>query len=1084
MSTLLENLNPEQTQAVVHENGPLLIVAGAGTGKTTVITKRIAWLIENGKANGDEILALTFTDKAAGEMEERVDLLLPYGYVDLWISTFHSFCDRILRDYALDIGLPNNYKLINTTEQWMLIKKNLGRFNLDYYKPFGNPTKFIHALVKHFSRCKDEGISPVGYLAYAESLRLNQDNAESGAAISKKSPARTTNVIQSGWKAKMPALSLPKGKKLKNENENEITELEIKKVEEVANAYHIYQQILLENDAFDFGDLINYTLKLFKERPNILAHLRSKFKYVLVDEFQDTNWAQYELIKMLAAPKNNITCVADDDQSIYLFRGSSVNNVLQFAKDYPKCEEIVLTENYRSKQDILDLSYNFIQQNNPNRLEYHLNQDDVMRERAKEKGIELKDYKAINKKLHSNTAGKAIVEHLHCETLEDEVNVVIAQILKIKEQKLETLPHEPFGQVGNQKLEEQELRIKNQELSKTEKIPLNPSLQKGEINWSDFAILVRANDSAIPFINALERAGIPYQFYSFRGLYNKPVILDITSYFRLLDNYHEAAALYRVLNMPIWKITHKDFSKLNYEAFRRGKSLFYIVKNYSLLNELDEETIKSLEKIVLLIEKHSKMAQEKSVSEIITVFLNDSGYLEYLVKNQTSDNVKNLRYLNEFYKKIKEFESAEKEPRLRNFIEELLMEVEAGDEGTLSLDIDAGPDMVKIMTIHSAKGLEFPYVFITNLVDKKFPTIERHDPIEIPEALIKEILPDGDIHLQEERRLFYVAMTRAKEGLFFTSAENYGGVRKKKISRFLPEMFPNITDSQKLTASPDWLRGLRADSNADQTEKYRYASEKCEKEFVLPKQFSYTQLAAFEKCPLQYKFAHILRIPIKGKGSFSFGKTMHSTLQKFFALMNERKNKKQIGLFGEAESDNLPKLEDLLKIYNESWIDEWYENDKEQEEKKKTGRESLKEFYNLHKDNWPEVLFLEKGFNLKIGNYTLKGSIDRIDGLGDNAEIIDYKTGAAKDDKSIEKEQLLIYQLAAEQCLKIKPEKLTFYYIENNKAVSFLGSDEEIEKLEVNILNKIEKIKNSDFKPTPGWQCAWCDYSGICEHRE
>ena len=279
----IKDLNLEQKRAVTHGEGPLLIVAGAGTGKTTVITQRVAWLIEEGRAKADEILALTFTDKAAGEMEERVDRLLPYGYTDLWVMTFHSFCERILKNHALDIGIPNDFKLLNQTGQWMLVRENLDKFNLDYYRPLGNPTKFIHALLKHFSRCKDEVIYPDDYLKYAEGLKIDLDKMES---------TRGKGKIESG------------------------DESEIKRLEEVANAYHVYQQLLLDNEALDFGDLINYTLKLFKERLNILKMYRAKFKYILVDEFQDTNWAQYELVKLLAEPKNNLTVVGDDDQCL------------------------------------------------------------------------------------------------------------------------------------------------------------------------------------------------------------------------------------------------------------------------------------------------------------------------------------------------------------------------------------------------------------------------------------------------------------------------------------------------------------------------------------------------------------------------------------------------------------------------------------------------------------------------------------------------------------------------------------------------------------------------------------------------
>ncbi|HLA25993.1 MAG TPA: UvrD-helicase domain-containing protein, partial [Patescibacteria group bacterium] len=356
---ILESLNKEQKEAVVHENGPLLIIAGAGTGKTTVITRRIAWLILEKKIKPDEILALTFTEKASAEMEERVDRLLPYGYVDLWISTFHGFAEKILRLHGLDIGLPTNFRVLSDTEQWYLVRKNLDKFNLDYYRPLGNPTKFIHALLKHFSRAKDEEISPEEYLKYAEELKLNQDT----------------------------------------DGESDI--LEIKRLEEVANAYHIYQKILLENNALDFGDLINYVLKLFKIRHNILDNYRRQFKYILVDEFQDTNWAQYELVKLLAEPNNNLTVVGDDDQSIYKFRGASISNILTFKKDFQKSRDILLTENYRSTQNILDLSYGFIQQNNPNRLEARMN------EKKSNGGLE-----NISKKLAAQTKESGIIEYI------------------------------------------------------------------------------------------------------------------------------------------------------------------------------------------------------------------------------------------------------------------------------------------------------------------------------------------------------------------------------------------------------------------------------------------------------------------------------------------------------------------------------------------------------------------------------------------------------------------------------------------------------------------------------------------------
>ena len=325
----MSELNENQKQAVEYHGGPLLIIAGAGTGKTTVITQKVANIVNNQLAKADEVLAVTFTDKATKEMEDRITDLLPTGGFDVFVTTFHGLAQRILESHALDIGLPNNFKTLNETDTWLLIRKNLEKFELDYYRPLGNPTKFIHAMIKHFQKCKDELLSPEDYIKYADSLDTDSVDEEK--------------------------------------------ELEVKRINELAKAYKLYNELLLENDSMDFADLMFYAVKLLRERPNILKFYHQKFKYILVDEFQDTNWSQYELIKLLTKNEEvKLTVVGDDDQSIYKFRGASISNILQFKTDFPKSKEIVLTENYRSGQKILDLAYNFIQKNNPDRLEDRL----------------------------------------------------------------------------------------------------------------------------------------------------------------------------------------------------------------------------------------------------------------------------------------------------------------------------------------------------------------------------------------------------------------------------------------------------------------------------------------------------------------------------------------------------------------------------------------------------------------------------------------------------------------------------------------------------------------------------------------
>ncbi len=999
----LNNLNPEQKKAVTYRNGPLLIVAGAGTGKTTVVTERVAWLIEQKLARADEVLALTFTDKAAGEMEERIDKLLPYGYVDLWVMTFHSFCERILKNHALDIGLPTEFKLLNQTEQWILVRENLDKFNLDYYRPLGNPTKFIHALLKHFSRCKDEEVWPEDYLKYAENLKVNLDNMESTGGRG-KTKARKSHI---------------------NEGNDLYDTLEIKRLEEVANAYHTYQQLLLDNEALDFGDLINYTLKLFRQRPQILRFYQQKFKYILVDEFQDTNWAQYELIKLLAAKHQNLTVVGDDDQSIYKFRGASVSNIMQFKDDYPQSADIYLTKNYRSSQNILDMAYNFIQLNNPERLEVKLQSQQKK--------------KQLSKRLQAQTQDEGSFEHLHLEDKQQEAAAVVEKIIELK----------------------------NQDKSAT---------------WNDFAILMRANNQAEPFLNALIYAGIPFSLVASKGLYYKEAIRDILAYLKLLDNYHESTALWRILNLKPIKMPVADLMELTRYASRKTLSLFEAAEQVDKLVKISQAGRDKIKYITAKIRQHTSLAQNKTIREVILSFLKDFKYDQYLIAQ--NDN-RSVIYINSFLKRIADYEEANDNPSLKGFIELVNLELESGEQGDLPKEAEEGPEAVKVMTVHAAKGLEFKYVFIINMVDKRFPSIERREPIELPDALVKEIIPAGDIHLQEERRLFYVAITRAKRGVWLTSADNYGGKTRKKLSRFLYELgiIKKEAPQKPLAVKLSW------EKTAPEAE----LAEGDKQVYNLPNKFSYSQLKAFETCPYQYYLQFILKIPVRGKSVFSFGKTMHLTLQRFMSSLQQSAPLGQANLFARGQHKEQTKKhmeimpwKQLLEIYQQAWIDDWYENKKEKEEYRQLGIKSLKEFYQRIKENPPQVLALEKGFNFKLDEYTIKGTIDRVDKLANGkVEIIDYKTGTPKTDKTLkDKDQLLIYQLAAQEVFGWEVEKLTYYYLNDNSRVSFLGSEKEMEKLKKKILDLIERIRRADWHALPSQHnCKYCDFKEICEYK-
>ncbi|MFH1292104.1 MAG: ATP-dependent DNA helicase [bacterium] len=969
-------LNQSQQQAVEYNQGPLIIVAGAGTGKTTVITQKIVYLLQNELAKPEQILALVFNDKAADEIQERVDEIIDIGYIDMQISTFHSFCQQILEQYGLDIGIPNNFKILTQTDAWILIKKKLDKFGLDYYRPLGNPGKHIHELIKHFSKCKDELIDPQAYLEYAEDVKLDKDND--------------------------------------NQDEHD-------RLTEIANAYHVYNRLLLEHNSLDFGDLIYYAVKLLKKRPQVLKQLQERFKYILVDEFQDVNWAQYELVRKLGE-NGQLTVVGDDDQSIYAFRGASVANILRFKDDYQKVKEIVLTENYRSGQKILDKAYESIKNNNPDRLETKLR---------------------IDKKLKSMVDFKAEVVHAHKFSLEEEVKFVIDEIIKLK-------------------------------------------TQDQQASLDDFAILVRANNHAEPFMAGLESHGIAYEFLASNGLYRQPIILDCLNFFKLLDNYHESTAIYRLLRLPIWRITENDLQKITYTAKRKSISYYEALKRAQEF-ALSESGTTICGKLLNLIHDGMKQASIEKPHRVLYDFLERSGYLKYLMHEEGANNrlvIRQIHQLIQFFEYLTRYEENIADARVSDFMDQFNYLLESGEQGSLYQPADT-PDSVNIITIHKSKGLEFKYVFVVNMVEDRFPTRRRGNGIELPIELVKEQLPEGDPHIQEERRLFYVACTRAKQKLYLTSASNYGGVRKKKISRFLHELDYQAQD-QKLEKKSNFPEYPKSFINTKQTSTYK-----------IPSSFSFSQIKSYNTCPYQYKLGNIIKLPMKQSHYFSFGNSIHNSLQKFYQRiidLNQTKQESLFGLPGKKEDHDhaikVPSLDELMEIYNQSWIEDWFQDKNQREEYFVDGQKMLKEYYKQNQDNWTIPAGLESGFKIRIDDFILMGRIDRIDQLADQSlHIIDYKTGQSKEKpQSEDKEQLIIYQIAVESLPEYrnlgKASKLTLYFVKDGVQASFLASDKEIEKLKEKIINTVQEIKKMNFTPNPSqYICNNCHYRDICEYK-
>jgi DNA helicase-2/ATP-dependent DNA helicase PcrA len=1000
MENLFENLNAEQAQAVRHESGPLLIVAGAGTGKTTVITRRITHLVKENLCKPDEILALTFTEKAAGEMQERVDLLMPMGYTDSWISTFHSFCERILMAHALDIGIPNDFTLLDDVRQWIFVYKNIDKFNLKYYKPLGNPGKFIDSLLTHFSRCKDELITPEQYLEHAQKLRLQTD-----------APVKTRGKGK-GVRGKTAIAEL---KPVTLNLEHAPEESEVMRLEEVANAYHVYQKLLLDNNYLDFADLINYTLELFKKRPKILAYYQEKFKYILVDEFQDTNFAQYELVKMLAGGHHNICVVGDDDQSIYKFRGASVSNILKFKEDFPSLTEITLVENYRSSQNILDLAYNFIQTNNPDRLE-----------------VKLK----IDKKLKSNVPGEGVIEVLEADDLSGELNMVVKKIWELKNSP-------------------------------------QPSLLKreGELpSWNNFAILIRANSAAEELLPILSENGIPFTFVANKGLYKKPIVVDILAYMRVLEDFHDSTSLYRIICLPKFKLEHFDIATILYHANKKTLSLFEALLEAHAIEGISTATKAMAQKITDMIRHHSDLARRQSAAEITVQIIRDLG-IDMKISEDTMENAENRELLDQFYKKIESFGQQSVEKSLHGFLQALDLELEAGSDGTIKFDPNIGPETVKVLTVHSAKGLEFETVFIIGMVDQRFPTRQKGEGIEMPKELIKDILPEGDFHLQEERRLFYVAMTRAKKNLYLTWAKNYGGTKAKKPSLFLQET--NLVPSEQVTHATGKVVFTKPEKPLVQVYK------------KLPAFFSYSQLNDFKSCPLKYKYCNYLKLPVKGSLYFSFGNTIHKVFEEYLKIYKANLESSQQDLFGKTNTGEIPSFSVLTALYQKHWIDDWYESQQQKKEHRALGEKMIRKFYDNLKVNPCHPKYIEQRFKLKIGNYFFVGKIDRADKKDGGVEIWDYKTGGISKEKR-DVDQLRVYQWAAEEQLREKVVGMKYWYLKedaNDFIEAEIATQDEIDILKSQILEDIEKIIHTtkydlfkeEHKHSPRHNCEYED---------
>jgi len=984
----LEGLNPEQLAAVTHDAGPLLIIAGAGTGKTKVITTRILHLILDRKIKADQVLALTFTEKASAEMLERVDIAMPLGYEEVWIKTFHGFCEKVLRESGHEIGLNPSYKVLDQLQQWVFVKTHLFDFDLKYFRPLGNPNNFIQTLLTHFNRIKEENISPDAYIEYAEkkvSAVLAKKESSAQADQEKIDPKTVLGV--------------------------ELEEAE--KILEAARAYKTYQELLMQENFLDFGDLSYFVLKLFEERKSVLKHYQDRFKYVMVDEFQDTNYAQFRLLMLLKGDGDrNICVVGDDDQSIFRWRGASLSNILQFKKSFPEAKQIVLTENYRSNQNILDASHQFIKANDPDRLE------------ARD---------GIAKDLHSQTNEVLPIQALKFAQYHDEVDFVVEKIRELTKED-----------AGGQR----------------------------ELEFENLAILVRSNAAAIPYAEALQKAGIPYYIRNPKGLLSYPEIKDIYAAVRTIADQSDNVAFVRVLQFPCFGIPMRAIAELLTRSKKEKKSISEL-----MYEEVDSESLPGLEsegkKFVEFFLGVLEFAKNRGAGEVITHFLQKSGYLNDLSSDFSADTQEKMNNITAFSKLVWDFEKINDEASIFEFADYIKL-IDSSNiplrEGVGNADADV--HAVRILTSHAAKGLEFDTVFVCNLVNHRFPILNKRDPLHVPIELTKEIFPEGDFHIEEERRLFYVAVTRAKRRLFLTYSEKYQGRKNWKRSQFLDEIGESgLIEEDDRTNQPSASAFARVigedgeDAGDGLMDTPKIIDTAPRDRFL--RSLSYSQLDTFNTCPLKYAYRYILNVPGAPSHAANFGNSMHETLKDFYQVL--------------MDGREVVSFELMKKMYAINWISAGYESTEHEDARREQGTQMLQSFYDKHNDPWVIPEFVEKNFNIKVGEYMFTGRIDRIDKLDDGTyEVIDYKTGKSKALNAGHKLQMAVYALACRELFHIPVSGLSFYFLEDGEKLSLKQVPKNLDKVRDDILENIEKIKASGFNPTPGFLCNFCDYKVIC----
>jgi DNA helicase-2/ATP-dependent DNA helicase PcrA len=945
---LLAGLNREQRRAVTHRDGPQLVVAGPGTGKTEVITRRIAWLIATRRARPAEILALTFTDAAADEMQARVDLLVPYGHAGAAIHTFHALGDRLVREHAFELGLPGDARLINRAEAVVLLRDNLFALGLERYRPLGDPTRFLGALVDLFGRAKEEGVDPRRLADYAAQV--------AGRAIDHAQHDAAAALI------------------------------------EQASAYAVYQELLGRHGLIDHGDQLSLAARLLDEWPTLRHQIVGRHRFLLVDEFQDMNRVQLDLLLALTPAGGNVTVVGDLDQAIYAFRGAASDNVRRFAAAQPGLTRVVLRRNYRSRQPIIDAAARLIGHGpRPHLVDTDTGQVAARRTR-KPQPVRLETY----------------------ATSSEEADGVAARVA---------------ARIGS------------------------------GVQPRDIAVLARSNAEIEPLVRSLNMIGLPVRTRTPADFFAQPEVRPLVAFLRCVADPADSIELYVLATAWPYSLGGERLTELLADSRRAHQPL------WSTLGSLADDTTVAADDFVGAVRrlvKHLRGAiessHERTAGEVLYEHLRRTTALARLAATHDAAAVRSVA---RFFDLVRSRSMLLADARVAALVPHLneLIDVAdpVADDGPLDLNA------VSVLTVHRAKGLQFRVVYLTGLVDGRFPVHSRSPALGVPwHELHRDVVEPCEDVLNEERRLCYVAMTRAMDELALsTHLAGPGGRGRRRPSPFIGEALDLPVD--KSTVTHDHPAPLIAPPAV--------VSTKTSVADMPASSFSFSMLEEYIDCPERYRLRHVVGLPTPPHHSLTYGRALHAAVAWFHL---------RVGV-GEAPSET-----DLAAEFRRAWRSEGFLSREHEDARFAAGLRALAAFRARELATPAPIVAVERPFEFMLDGMRIRGRVDRLDEDERGAVIVDYKSSDVRDQRKADEKaraslQLHAYALAHEQRNGVLPRATQLHFLESGLVGESTPEPARLNRAREQLRGAMAGIAVGSFAPRPNpVSCGYCPFRQIC----